>query len=179
VRDGVKRIDSLIHDLLEYSRVVQTATDQHPVDAERIARQAVELCRTSVHESHATIEIATLPAVLAVDAQVLQVFQNLISNALKYRRDGVAPLIRIAGEPQGGQILFKVEDNDIGFDPQYAKKVFKLFTRLNGRQYPGTGLGLAICQRIVEQYGGRIWADSRVGEGSTFSFTLPATIMKQ
>ena len=100
MRDGVKRIDSLIHDLLEYSRVVQTATDQHPVDAERIARQAVELCRTSVHESHATIEIATLPAVLAVDAQVLQVFQNLISNALKYRRDGVAPLIRIAGETQ-------------------------------------------------------------------------------
>jgi light-regulated signal transduction histidine kinase (bacteriophytochrome) len=174
VREGVLRMESLIRDLLEYSRVLQTGLDRQPVDSGRIVQQAVKLCQTSVQEARAEIETGSLPAVAAGEPHVLQLFQNLISNAIKYRKPAVPPRIGISGVVQGEQVLFKVADNGIGFDPVYAEKVFKLFTRLNGSQYAGTGLGLAICQRIVEQYGGRIWVDSRPDEGSTFFFTLPA-----
>ncbi len=179
VRDGVSRTESLIRDLLAYSRVLQTDVDRQPVETGRIVEQAVKFCETSVQESGAEIDAVALPTVLAGEPYLLQVFQNLISNAIKYRKPGVPPKIRITGEVQGREVLFKVRDNGIGFDPKYADKVFKLFTRLHGRKYPGTGLGLAICQRIVERYGGRMWADSRPDEGSVFCFTLPAADANQ
>jgi PAS domain S-box-containing protein len=174
VREGVLRMESLIHDLLAYSRVLQNDVEQKPVDAGLVARQALMLCQTSIEESGADIDLSPLPEVLAGEPPLLQVFQNLISNALKYRKPETPPRVRITGEVQGPQVLFKIKDNGIGFDPLYADKIFNLFTRLHGRKYPGTGLGLAICQRIVERYGGQIWAESKPDEGSTFCFTLPS-----
>lgn len=176
IREGVQRMERLIHDLLEFSRVLDPSVEKKQVNARQLAEDAVKLCQTSVQQAGAEIRIDSLPRVAAGEAHVAQVFQNLISNAIKYRKPDSPPQIRISGEIQGEQVLFKVEDNGIGFDPKYAEKVFALFSRLHGNQYQGTGLGLAICRRIVEQYGGRIWADSRPGEGSTFFFTLPAAL---
>jgi light-regulated signal transduction histidine kinase (bacteriophytochrome) len=174
VRDGVQRMESLIRDLLEYSRVLQPETERLPVDAGRIAREAVDICQVSAEQSGAEIDIRALPCVFVGEAQLRQIFQNLISNGLKYHKADVPPRLRISGGGKGQQVLFKVEDNGIGFAPEYSEKIFKLFTRLNGRQFDGTGLGLAICQKIVEQHGGRIWADSKPNQGATFFFTLPS-----
>jgi light-regulated signal transduction histidine kinase (bacteriophytochrome) len=102
-----------------------------------------------------------------------QVFQNLLSNALKYRKPEVPPEVHISANLEGGQWLISVQDNGIGFDPQYAERIFGLFKRLHKDEYPGTGLGLAICKRIVERYRGRMWAEGRLGEGSTIYMALP------
>jgi light-regulated signal transduction histidine kinase (bacteriophytochrome) len=102
-----------------------------------------------------------------------QVFQNLLSNALKYRKNDTRPVIRISAECDGINWTIAVADNGIGFDSQYAERIFGLFKRLHKTEYPGTGLGLAICRRIVERYNGRIWAESTLGQGSTFYFSLP------
>jgi signal transduction histidine kinase len=144
------------------------------VDAGAAAREAMKVSEMLVEQSGAQVTIGALPMVLAGEAHVTQVFQNLISNAIKYRREDAVPRVRISAEVQDGQARFRVEDNGMGFEPQYAEKVFGLFTRLHGSRYGGSGLGLAICQRIVERYGGSIGAESRVGEGSTFFFSLPA-----
>jgi signal transduction histidine kinase len=101
------------------------------------------------------------------------VFQNLLSNSIKYRRTGVAPEIDISAEERDGNWIVAIRDNGIGFDQRYAERIFGLFKRLHKDEYPGTGLGLAICQRIVERYGGRIWAMSTAGLGATFYFALP------
>ena len=103
-----------------------------------------------------------------------QVFQNLLSNALKYRKKEVPARIDISAEPDGNSWIISVRDNGIGFEPHYAEQIFKLFKRLHTDEYPGTGLGLAICKRIVERYGGRVWAEGRPDEGATFYFSLPA-----
>jgi light-regulated signal transduction histidine kinase (bacteriophytochrome) len=114
-----------------------------------------------------------MPRVRGDAAQLAHVFQNLLSNALKYRNKGVSPEIHCGAELAGNQWIVSVRDNGIGFEQQYAERIFGLFKRLHKDEYPGTGLGLAICKRIVERYGGRIWAEGRPGEGSTFHFSLP------
>jgi PAS domain S-box-containing protein len=174
IHEGVARMERLIRDLLHYSRVIHGESESHAVDAGAAAREAVKVSQALVEQSGAQVTIDALPMVLAGEAHVTQVFQNLISNAIKYRREDAVPRVHISAEVQDGQARFRVEDNGMGFEPQYAEKVFGLFTRLHGNQYGGSGLGLAICQRIVERYGGSIGAESRVGEGSTFFFTLPA-----
>jgi light-regulated signal transduction histidine kinase (bacteriophytochrome) len=173
IRDGVVRMERLIHDLLHYSRIIHGEAERHPVDAGEAAREAVKVNQTLVELTGADVQIGPLPIVLAGEAHVTQVFQNLLSNAIKYRKGDQRPQIHITAELQNGLALFRVKDNGMGFEPEHAEKVFKLFTRLNGNQYGGSGLGLAICQRIVERYGGYIGAESRPGEGSTFFFTLP------
>jgi light-regulated signal transduction histidine kinase (bacteriophytochrome) len=115
----------------------------------------------------------SLPVVGAHEAHMLQLLQNLIGNALKYRSEHT-PEISIEAERKEGCWEFAVRDNGIGIDPQYADQIFGIFKRLHGQKYPGTGIGLAICQRIVEGYGGTIWVESELGEGATFRFTLPA-----
>ena len=105
--------------------------------------------------------------------QLAHVFQNLLSNALKYREREVVPTVRISAKKAGGEWTVTVRDNGIGFEQQYAEKIFGLFKHLHKNEYPGTGLGLAICRRIVQRYGGRMWAEGRPGEGSAFFFTLP------
>jgi len=144
------------------------------VDTETTLDRVLTNLRVAIEESGARIERGPLPAVLADEAQVAQVLQNLIGNAIKFR-SSYAPVIEIAAEQQGEMWLFHLRDNGIGIDPQYFERIFVLFQRLHSRDdYPGTGMGLAICKRIVERHGGRIWAESQPGEGATFYFTLKA-----
>jgi len=105
--------------------------------------------------------------------QLTRLFQNLISNAIKYRNPDEAPLIRVSARLSGHDWLFSITDNGMGIEPQYAEKVFGIFKRLHGRDNPGTGIGLAICKKIVARHGGRIWVESQLGAGATFHFTLP------
>jgi light-regulated signal transduction histidine kinase (bacteriophytochrome) len=128
----------------------------------------------SINESNAGITRELLPTVLCDEIQVGQVFQNLIGNAIKYRRPNVTPEIHIGAERRDREWTFSFRDNGIGIDPQYHERIFGIFKRLHGRELPGTGMGLAICKRIVERHGGRIWVESNAGEGATFRFTLPA-----
>jgi len=173
VRQGVANMQQLIQDLLAFSRLAQGEAERKPVEAGAALEQALNSCQQALHEAGAEVKVEALPRVLAQEGPLVLVFQNLISNAVKYRKPQVAPRIQIRVRPAEGEAIFSVQDNGVGFDPVYAKTVFGLFKRLHGREYPGTGMGLAICQRIVERYGGQIWVDSAPGEGSTFYFRLP------
>ena len=126
-----------------------------------------------IKEKKATISHDTLPEVMVDSTQLIQVFQNLILNGIKFHSEE-APKIHIAAEKKANEWVFSVQDNGIGIDPQYSKRIFEIFKRLHTREkYSGTGIGLAICKRIVEGHGGRIWVESELGKGSTFYFTLP------
>jgi light-regulated signal transduction histidine kinase (bacteriophytochrome) len=169
VRQGVERMRLLIHDLLLYSKTIhheEIATES--ADLNESLRQALTMVEASVAETGAKITYEPLPTVRGDQSQFVHVFENLLSNSLKYRRPEVVPEIRIRAERSGEQWLISVEDNGTGFEPQYAERIFGLFKRLHKDEFPGTGLGLAICQRIVARYGGRIWAEGRPGSGSTF-----------
>ena len=173
IRRGVTRMEGLIRDLLTYSRTVHR--EPLPVGTADLSvsfREAVAMLGSRIEESGATLIASPLPTVHGDTQQMAQVFQNLLSNALKYRRKEVPPQIQVSAEPNGPQWLVSVRDNGIGFEPQYAERIFGLFKRLHQDEYPGTGLGLAICQRIVERYGGRIWAEGKAGQGATFFFAL-------
>ena len=171
--DGARRMSSLIQDLLAYSRV--TVGDPHVerVDCNDVIEETKGHLRTAIKESDAEIVYSNLPVVMADGSQVRQLFQNLLSNAIKYRGDK-SPVIRISAEKGGDMWKFAVADNGMGISEEYLESIFQMFLRLHDRTIPGTGIGLAICHRVVERFGGRIWAESRVGEGSTFYFTLPA-----
>jgi signal transduction histidine kinase len=173
IRSGVERMDRLVRDLLTYSLVIRGEGEVIAVNTQEAAAEALKNSEALVEQSGAEIEIGSLPIVLAGKAHVTQLFQNLVSNAIKYRKKNVTANIRISATSQNGLATFQVADNGIGIEPQYAEKVFRLFTRLHTDEYEGTGLGLAICRRIVEQYGGNIHVESQPGEGSTFFFTLP------
>jgi light-regulated signal transduction histidine kinase (bacteriophytochrome) len=136
----------------------------------------MSVLKNDIEECAAVITAESLPTVRGDTSQMAHVFQNLLSNALKYRKSEVPPAIRVSAEPDGRHWIVSVRDNGIGFDPRYAGRIFGLFKRLHTKEYPGTGLGLAICKRIVERYGGRIWAESTPGEGATFYFALPKAI---
>jgi PAS domain S-box-containing protein len=173
--DGANRMSALIGDLFQFSRL-GFAELQPPKSTELsvMVDWALLGLRAAVHESGAEITHGELPTVSVDQAQMPHVFQNLIGNAIKYRRAEEAPRIHITAKREGDEWTIAVEDNGIGFDPQHAGSLFSVFKRLHGREYPGSGIGLAICKRIVERHGGRIWATSQPGQGSTFYFTLPA-----
>jgi PAS domain S-box-containing protein len=174
VREGVQRMQKLIQDLLTYSRVIHNdGASSEGADLNESLGQALRILGSRLKEAGARVTAAPLPVVAGDTDQLMHVFQNLLSNSLKYRDTGRTPEIRISAAPCGGQWTVCVEDNGIGFQQQYAERIFGLFKRLHKDEYSGTGLGLAICQRILERYGGRIWADGRPGEGATFYFTLP------
>jgi PAS domain S-box-containing protein len=176
VRRGVNRMEALIHDLLTFSRTVHA--DEVPIGVAELSasfNEAVEVLKNPIEESGAVITSEALPDVRGDTSQLAQVFQNLLSNALKYRKKEVHPQIRISAARDGNNWIIAVRDNGIGFERQYAERIFGLFKRLHNEEYPGTGLGLAICRRIVERYGGRIWAEGRTGEGADFYFSLPAS----
>jgi len=169
------RLNALVNDLREYSRVRSLAKPLEPVDLATVLSNALQNLQLVIKETGASITHDQLPVVLADPTQVTQVFQNLIDNAIKFRREGVAPVIHISVAPKEKMWQFSLKDNGIGIPREYYGKIFILFERLHQRDtYPGTGLGLALCTRIIERHGGRIWVDSEVGKGSTFSFTLPA-----
>jgi PAS domain S-box-containing protein len=174
VRQGVDRMAELIKDLLIYSKVVHgDDTAWGTADLSVSLSEALNMMENSIRESGAELTIATLPAVRGESSQLARVFQNLLSNSLKYRRMDLAPKIAISAERKGQDWVVAVRDNGIGFDPQYAQKIFGLFKRLHKDEFPGTGLGLAICQRIVERYGGTMWAEGRPGQGATVFISLP------
>ena len=170
--EGTKRMQSLITDLLAYSRV---GTHAHPferVECEAVLEEALANLTMAIEESGAVVAHDPLPVVQADGAQLVQLFQNLIGNALKFRADR-PPEVRVAARPEGDGWLFSVADNGIGIEPQYFERVFRVFQRLHTRtRYPGTGIGLAICKKIVERHGSSIQVESEPGHGSTFRFAL-------
>ncbi len=173
--DGATRMQILIQELLSYSRVTSKKHALQLIDAKVACDSACENLQRSIEKSGAVVSVGTLPTVLADAGQLTQLFQNLIGNALKYRNER-APEIQVAATANGDTWNFSVRDNGIGIDPQYSERIFQMFQRLHTREeYSGTGMGLAICRKIVERYGGRIWVESELGQGSTFLFTMPRT----
>lgn len=171
---GSERMQNLVDDLLSYSRVLHDReTNQQTVDMNSILDETLLCFKDQIESLHAVVLRDPLPPVMANRERIGLVLQNLLSNALKYR-DSRPPLIRISAVQNEAEDIIEVQDNGIGFDPQYADRIFGLFKRLHrSDQYPGTGVGLALCKQIVEQHGGRIWAESTAGEGSRFSFSVP------
>jgi len=178
--DGALRMQKLVQDLLAFSRVGRQALALENIDCNVVLQLALSNLEAAIQESGAVIERAQLPLLIADSSQLVQVFQNLVGNAIKFR-GSQAPLIQVSAELIGKEWLFSVADNGIGIAPEHADSVFVIFRRLHARtEYPGNGIGLSICKKIVEQHGGRIWVESQVGQGSTFRFTLPSkTISKQ
>jgi PAS domain S-box-containing protein len=173
--DGANRMSALIRDLLHFSRFgFAELRPPQSTELSVMVDWALLSLRTAVQESGAEITFDGLPTVSVDQSQMPQVFQNLIGNAIKYRRAEEVPRIQISANREGDEWIIAVQDNGIGFDPQHAGLLFGVFKRLHGREYPGSGIGLAICKRIVERHGGRIWATSEPDQGSTFYFTLLA-----
>lgn len=171
--DGAERMTRMIKDLLAFSRA--GSMEQPPPEAipmEDVVRIALSNLEAALEESSAKVDWEPLPTVHGRRAGLAQVLQNLLSNSIKYRSEE-DPQIRISAVAKGSEWLFCISDNGQGFDQDRAEKVFGIFARLHGKEYPGTGMGLAICKRIIERNGGRIWAESSRGEGSKFYFTLP------
>jgi light-regulated signal transduction histidine kinase (bacteriophytochrome) len=171
--DGGRRMSELIQDLLSYSRVSAVAPHRELVDFNEVVKDVQVHLRAAIEESGATVIVSELPEMTADASQVRQLFQNLVSNAIKYRSDK-PPLIRISAQHRDGEWLFSVADNGLGIDPENQQRIFEMFSRVQDRSVPGTGIGLAICQRVVERMGGRIWVESTPCQGSTFYFTIPA-----
>jgi len=172
--DGARRMQQFITGLLRYSRVGTETRESEGVALDEVFENAKANLRIAIEESGAAVEARDLPVVLGDPRQLTQLFQNLIGNALKFRKPGVAPRIEVWAERDGESWKVSVRDNGIGLDPKFAERVFVIFQRLHTREeYEGTGLGLAICKKIVERHGGRIWVESKEGEGATFTFTLP------
>jgi PAS domain S-box-containing protein len=171
--DGAKRMQQLINDLLAYSRVGSRGQPFQPTDTQAVLDEALRNLQAAIAESVGAITHDPLPTVLADKAQLGQLFQNLLGNAIKYRGEE-QPVVHVGAERRDGQWRFSVRDNGIGIAPEHHERIFAIFQRLHSQsEYPGTGIGLAICKRIVERHGGRIWVESEVGHGSTFYFTLP------
>ena len=164
---------TLISDLLAYSRVGTRGKEIALTDCEEVLGRVLGNLQVSIEESHAQVTHDSMPSLMADDAQLESLFQNLIGNAIKFHGKK-PPMIHVGVEQKGKEWIFSVSDNGIGIDPQYFERIFIIFQRLHNRQeYPGTGIGLAISKRIVERHGGRIWIESQPGKGSTFFFTLP------
>jgi PAS domain S-box-containing protein len=172
--DGATRMQALINDLLAYSRVGTRGHPLEPTDTAAIVDRVISDLDFTIKESRAAVERGPLPVVLGDSVQLGQLFQNLISNAIKFHGQQ-APEVHVTATREGSSWRFAVQDNGIGLDPAYAERIFVIFQRLHTRaEYPGTGIGLAICKKIVERHGGRIWVESEPGAGTTFYFTLPA-----
>ncbi len=174
VTDGAKRMRSLINDLLDYSRVGRTGMSPEPMDSGTILTPVLQDLQVSIKESQAEIHVGAMPTLRMVRAEATQLFQNLIGNAIKYRDKNRKLVVEISARKESEGWLFSVRDNGIGIGEEYRYRVFQMFQRLHLKgQYPGTGIGLAICKKIVEGVGGRIWVESKFGEGSNFQFILP------
>lgn len=175
--DGVRRMQALINDLLAFSRVGTRGSPFEPVETSTVLDRVLTSLGPAIEESGAKVTSDPLPLVMGDPVQLDQVFQNLIANALKFRKPDLLPEVHVAARRGNAEWIFSVSDNGIGIAPEYAERVFILFQRLHSRtEYPGTGIGLAICKKIVERHGGLIWFDSTPGKGTTFSFSIPDKI---
>lgn len=175
VVNGAKRISLLVQDLLAYTSVARNIEQPREiVDLNRALNRALDHLSETVTGTNAKVRTTPLPCVMGYELQFVQLFQNLLSNSIKYRSEG-APEITVEAERKGVNWILSVKDNGIGIDPEYHKQIFGVFKRLHDQQIPGTGIGLAICQRVVERHGGQLWVESAgEGHGSTFRFLLPA-----
>ena len=171
--DGASRMQRLIEDLLAFSRVGTRGTDLVATSGEKALEQALFNLRGAMGESGAVVSHDPLPMVLADGMQLVQLFQNLVGNAIKYQNPGL-PKVHISARRDGDKMWsFEVKDNGLGIDPQYFDRIFGMFQRLHKRdEFAGTGIGLAICKKIVERHGGTISVESQPGQGSTFRFAL-------
>ena len=173
--DASQRMSDLVRDLLEYARAATEEERPSSVALDEDLEAALTHLTQAVEESGASVTHDPMPTLQVDRGQMVRLFQNLIGNALKYRKPNQQPKIHVSAEQTGREWVIAIQDNGIGFDPQYAGSIFMPFKRLHQLgDYPGSGVGLAICKRIVEAHGGRIWAESMPGEGATFRFTLPA-----
>jgi signal transduction histidine kinase/PAS domain-containing protein len=173
--DGAERMQQLISDLLEYSKVGTEGRDLEPVNCSRIMDGVLNSLNEAIKSQKASVECSPLPIINGDEAQLARLFQNLVGNALKFTGEAV-PRIQIWAELQGGDWVFSVKDNGIGIAPDYQERIFGMFARLHSRtKYSGTGIGLALCSKIAQRHGGRIWVESEVGHGATFRFNIPVT----
>jgi PAS domain S-box-containing protein len=174
VVDGATRMKQLIEDLLAYSRVGTRGKELRPVQAQAALERALVNLRASIESADAQVTHDALPEVSADDTQLTQLFQNLIGNAIKFRKKDEPIRVHVGVQDAGAEWRFSVSDNGIGIEPQYYERIFMVFQRLHTREeYAGTGIGLAICKKVVDRHRGRIWVESALGKGSTFNFTLP------
>jgi two-component system, LuxR family, sensor kinase FixL len=172
--DGASRMKRMIQDFLSVSRIGTQAIRIETVPALAIVQNAVSNLKAAIDESGAIITVGELPTIPADGGLLTQVFQNLVGNAIKFRRDG-PPRVNVSAALIGGNWVFSVSDDGIGVEPQYADRIFRIFERLHPPQkYQGSGIGLAVSKKIVERHGGRMWLDSQRGEGALFSFSIPA-----
>jgi light-regulated signal transduction histidine kinase (bacteriophytochrome) len=171
--DGANRMQVLINDLLMYSRVGTRGKPFEPTDMNEVLGRAIANLRVAIEESHTIITNDELPTVRADAIQIVQLFQNLLSNSIKFRANNT-PCVHVSFTERSDEWVFSVKDNGIGIAPAYHERIFVIFRRLQTKgEYPGTGIGLAICKKIVERHGGKIWVESELGKGSTFYFTIP------
>jgi len=171
--DGATRMQTMINDLLTFSRVGTRGKPFEPTNCEVILDQTLANLQMAIEESQAIITHDPLPTVMSDDTQMVLLFQNLIGNAVKFRTQEQIR-VHISAQAKGREWVFSVRDNGIGIDPQYFERLFVIFQRLHSKEeYPGTGIGLAVCKRVVERHGGKIWVESQPGQGSTFYFTIP------
>jgi PAS domain S-box-containing protein len=174
--EAAQRMSRLIGDLLAYSQLAQEESRATSVHLDEDLETATSLLRTSIEQTEAVITHDPLPNIELDRNQMVRLFQNLLGNALKFRKPNEPPRIHVSAERKGKEWIIRVADNGIGFPPEQAEAIFAPFKRLHStREYPGSGIGLAACKRIVERYGGRIGAESKVGEGTTFWFTIPVS----
>jgi light-regulated signal transduction histidine kinase (bacteriophytochrome) len=175
ITKGAKQMRDLFANLLTYTEAgADNCEPNELIDLNAIFEKVKQNLKLAVEESGAVVTSGDLPTVHGHDARFVQLFQNLIGNAIKYRGD-LPPRIHVSAEHRDAEWRFAVTDNGIGIEPEYYLTIFGVFKRLHGTAIPGTGIGLAICQRVVERYGGRIWVESKVGQGTTFYFTLPGS----
>jgi len=173
VVDGARRMQALVQDLLTYSRLERGGKPFAPADCAAALDRAVGNLDTLAAETGASITRGELPTVEGDASQLVQLFQNVVGNAIKFH-GREPPRVHVSAERSGDAWLFSVRDNGIGIDPKFHQRIFELFKRLHpSDRYPGTGIGLAVCRKVVERHGGRIWVESQPGQGSTFYFTIP------
>jgi signal transduction histidine kinase len=171
--DGALRMQKLVQDLLAFSRVGRQGMAVASIDCNDVLQIGLKNLEAAIQESGAIVQHAQLPLLMADSSQLIQVFQNLIGNAIKFHGSS-SPVIHVSAQPEGKEWVFSVADNGIGIAAEHMESVFVIFQRLHGREeYSGNGIGLSICKKIIEQHGGRIWIESELGHGSTFKFTLP------
>lgn len=174
IKDGTRRMNNLLEDLLRYATIGKSGIDKEDVDVNRVLEVCKFNLKVRIEENNAVIDIPDLPTVYTNKPLLNQLLQNLLSNAVKFRRPDVAPVVLVRCEDRETEYVFSVADNGIGIPEEFRERIFIIFQRLHARtKYEGTGIGLAICQKIAQKLGGKLWLESEAGEGSTFYFSLP------